>query len=61
MFDTSLGLGRAKTILVGNKLGIFEKLSGRPLSAQELAEELDFNERGLTLLLDALWGIGYLY
>lgn len=60
MFDTSLGIGRAKTILVGNKLGIFEKLSGRPLSAQELAAELDINEHGLSLLLDALWGIGYL-
>jgi hypothetical protein len=61
VFDTSLGLGRAKIILVGNKLGIFEKLSGRPLSVRELAEELDINERGLTLLVDALWGIGYLH
>ena len=60
MFDTSLGIARAKTILVGNKLGIFEKLSGHPLSAQELAAELDISEHGLSLLLDALWGIGYL-
>lgn len=41
MFDTSLGLGRAKAIMVANKLGIFEKLSGRQLSAQELAVALD--------------------
>ena len=60
MFDTSLDLARAKTILVGNKLGIFEKLSGHSLSAQELAAELDINEHGLSLLLDALWGVGYL-
>jgi len=60
MFDVAYGIGKAKTILVGNKLGIFEKLSGGPLSAQELAAELDISEYGLSLLLDALWGVGYL-
>ncbi len=59
MFDTSLGIGRAKAILVGNKLGIFEKLAVHPMSARELADVLSVSEHGISLLLDALYGVGY--
>lgn len=60
MFDTILNIGTAKTILVANKLGLFQKLSGRSLSAQEVAKELGGDERGHLKLLEAMAGLGYL-
>jgi hypothetical protein len=60
MFDTALNMGIAKTILVANKLGVFQKLSGRWLSAQELAGEVSAEERSLGMLLEALAAVGYL-
>ena len=60
MFDTALNMAIAKTILVANKLGVFQKLSGHSLSAQEVAKELGGDDRGYSKLLEALVGIGYL-
>jgi hypothetical protein len=60
MFDTCLNMGRAKAILIANKIGVFEKLSSHPMSAQELAEVLNCNQRGIAILLDALAKLGYL-
>jgi DNA-binding IclR family transcriptional regulator len=60
MFDIAFGMGTAKAILVANKLGVFEKLSGRSLSALELAKELGGDEQGYSKLLEPLVSLGYL-
>ena len=60
IFDAIVPAGKAKTIFVANKLRVFDKLSHRWLSAEELAQELDASERSLTMLLKALAAVGYL-
>lgn len=44
----------ACTLHAGVELDVFTPLAEAPASAAELAERLDLNERGLTMLLDAL-------
>lgn len=60
IFDTGMNMGTAKAILVANKLGVFQKLSRRSLSAQEVAIELGGDENGYLKLLKPLAGLGYL-
>jgi len=62
--DELLQLGRgfmeSRILLTGAELDVFTRLANRALSAQQLAGELAADLRGLTILLDALCGIGVL-
>lgn len=50
-------LGRA--IMVSNKLGLFERLTKKPCTVEELANDLNVSTQGVQLLLDALDVAGY--
>lgn len=60
IFDMALPAVRGKAISVANKLRVFDKLSDRFLSPQELALELNVDERNLAMLLEAVAALGYL-
>jgi biotin operon repressor len=60
IFDAIVPAAKAKAIFVANKLTVFDKLSNRWLSAEELAKEVGASERSLTMLLKALAAVGYL-
>ncbi len=47
------------TVSVSLKLGVFETLSGGPLTGPDIARQIKVSERGATLLLEALRAIGY--
>lgn len=59
-YDAGMLMARAKAILVANKMGVFDSLGRHPMSASELAKELDCQERSLSMLLEALVAVGYL-
>lgn len=44
---------------VANRLGVFEALSGGPLTAAQLAGQIEADERGTIRLLEALDAVGY--
>jgi len=44
---------------VANRLGVFEVLSRGPLTAVEVARQIEADERGTTRLLEALDAVGY--
>lgn len=48
-----------RTAYVGFKLGVFETLSGGPLTAADVAREIETDERGTALLLEALDALSY--
>ncbi|MBV9790739.1 MAG: methyltransferase [Chloroflexi bacterium] len=48
-----------RTVLAGVKLGVFDALHPRPLTAADLAARIDANERGVTVLLETLIALGY--
>jgi 3-hydroxy-5-methyl-1-naphthoate 3-O-methyltransferase len=48
------GYRSTKVLLVSNRIGVFEKLEQRSLSAEELADELACDRRATAILLDAL-------
>ncbi len=54
-----LGAEAFRAVCVGVKLGVFEALSGGPLTAVETARQIEASEQGTTLLLDALEALGY--
>lgn len=54
-----LGAQAFRAVCVAIKLGVFEALSGGPLTAAETARRIEADERGTTLLLDALQALGY--
>lgn len=54
-----LGAQAFRVVGVGIRLGVFEALSGGPLTAAETARRVEASERGITLLLDALESLGY--
>ncbi len=54
-----LGAQAFRTLCVALKLGIFEALSGGSLTAGETARRIGADERGTTLLLEALEALGY--
>src|SRR3990172_2909114 len=54
-----LGAQAFRAVGVAVKLGVFEALSGGPLTAAETARQVEASERGVTLLLDALEALGY--
>lgn len=62
--ESVLGLARqfmeSRVLLSGAELGLFDLLAARRLDADEIAAEKSFDVRGLTILLDALTGLGFL-
>ena len=57
--DTHIAFMRARAIMVGVKLGIFEALTAGPASVQD-ARQCGTSEAGTQKLLNALVGSGYL-
>ena len=58
--DTHIAFMRARAIMVGVKLGIFESLAAGPAAAQDVAEKCATSAAGTLKLLNALVGAGYL-
>src|SRR5574341_1398704 len=54
-----LGAQAFRAVCVAVKLGVFEALSGGRLTAVETARLIEADERGTTLLLEALKALGY--
>jgi predicted O-methyltransferase YrrM len=54
-----LGAQAFRAVSVAVRLGVFEALSGGPLTAAETARQVQASGRGVTLLLDALESLGY--
>ncbi len=60
LIDTHMGFMRARAIMVGTKLGIFDALVGAPLKATEIANRCSTSPAATEKLLNALAGSGYL-
>jgi SAM-dependent methyltransferase len=60
LVDTFQAIVRARAIMVGTKLGVFEALKGGPAAAAEVAGRLATDARATEKLLGALVGAGYL-
>jgi SAM-dependent methyltransferase len=59
-FHTLVAVLAARTVLVGTKLGAFETLEQKPLTAAEVATRLRTEHGATQKLLNALTGLGYL-
>ena len=55
-----LGAQAFRAACVAQRLGIFEALSNGPLTAAQVAHQIEADERGTTLLMEALEALGYL-
>ncbi|MBI4583543.1 MAG: methyltransferase domain-containing protein [Planctomycetes bacterium] len=55
-----LGAQAFRAVCVAVRLGVFETLSGAPLTAAQTAHQIKANERGTALLLEALEALGYI-
>jgi len=51
---------RALVLFVANEVGVFERLSGGPLDAEQIARRMKANRKGARVLLDALVALKYL-
>jgi len=60
LLDSLYGILKARTLMAGVKLGVFEALGAGPEKSSELARRLKLNERFLDLLLRNLVLAGYL-
>ena len=60
LLDTFQSIVRARAIIVGTKVGIFEVLRDGPLIAAEVARRLRINPAATEAMLDSLVGPGYL-
>ena len=60
LFLDIFGAGAFQAVRVALKLGVFESLSGGPLTAAGVAREINANERGTRILLEGLESFGYL-
>jgi SAM-dependent methyltransferase len=60
IFDTQVAFMLARTIMVGTKLGIFEALARKSLTATEIAAQCQTDPPATVKLLNALVGAGYL-
>jgi ubiquinone/menaquinone biosynthesis C-methylase UbiE len=60
LFDAPLAPGITKALLTACELGIFDALSGQSLALDTLAQRLDCQPQGLSLLLNLLISAGYL-
>ena len=54
LFDSPLGPGIRKVLLTACEMGVFDALSKRTLSLEELAAQLHCHPQGLRLLLQLL-------
>jgi len=54
-----LGAGAFLTVSTALKLGVFEALSGGPMTSAEIARKIEADERGTALLLEAVKALGY--
>ena len=57
--DTLVGTWLVRTIMVASRLGVFDALDGRPLSASEIAHAKGTHPDATAKLLGALVGAGY--
>lgn len=60
LVDTHMSFMRARAIMVGTKLGIFDALAGAPLDAETVAGRCGTSPGATGKLLNALVGSGYL-
>ena len=60
LFDAPLAQGITKVLLTACEMGVFDALNGQPLSLDALAQRLDCQAQGLSLLLSLLISAGYL-
>jgi hypothetical protein len=60
LFDATLASGITKALLTACKMGVFDVLNAQPLSLDALAQRLDCQPQGLSLLLNLLISAGYL-
>ena len=60
LFDAPLAPGITKALLTACEMGVFDALNEQPLSLDALAQRLDCQPQGLSLLLNLLISAGYL-
>lgn len=60
IMDTHMSFLRARAIMVGTRLGVFDVLAAGPMTAAVLAERCNTSPTGTEKLLNALTGSGYL-
>jgi len=60
LIETLGAMALCRTIMAGNKLGVFEILREGPLSAETISTKLSCQLRGMEALLEALAASGYL-
>src|SRR5262245_49493776 len=60
LMHTHMSFLRARAIMVGTKLGLFDALAEGPLDAAAVAARCDTSPAGTAKLLHALTGSGYL-
>lgn len=60
IIETGMGFWASKTLLTAVNLGLFTLLAKGPLSAAEIQEHLELQNRGLYDFLDALVALGFL-
>ena len=60
LMDTQMSFIRARAIMVGTRVGLFESLAGAPLSARDVASRCQTHPAATEKLLSALVGSGYL-
>jgi hypothetical protein len=60
IMKVGFGFWSSKALLTAVKFGLFTKLAQNPLSAEEIRDELNLDDRGLYDWLDALVAFGFL-
>jgi SAM-dependent methyltransferase len=60
LIDTFQAIVRARAIMAGSKLGVFDALAAGPATANEVAQRIGADPRATGKLLSALTGAGYL-
>ena len=60
LMESVAAFRQAGVIMAGAERGVFDALDGSPRTAGEVAEALALPLRGVTVLLDALAGLGLL-
>ena len=60
LFDTPFAPGITKALLTACQMGLFDALDGQSLTLDALAQRLDCQPQGLSLLLNLLISAGYL-
>lgn len=58
--DLFLSMVQSQAVIAALQLGVFEAVGTTPVTVDELADETDTHPRGMTILVRALAGLGYL-